>query len=337
MNYETIRLDKSMYKGGESFSARLEQLDPSAVYQGTPLEGLDAYQRQLKRFDIRVSGPRSSSIEKFFSTADSAALFPEYVTRAVRQGMEEGEILSAILASRTAIDSMDYRSIALGEAPEDLELKEVAEGSAIPTTEIKLKESLVKLKKRGRMLSASYEAIRFQRLDLFTAALRQIGSYIAKSQLADAVAVLMNGDGNEGSAAAVTTTTGEALAYRDLVGMWQRFDGYRMDTLLASPDMAAAILNLPEMVSPTAGLNFQATGRLGTPLGAALLKSSAVPAGTVIALDSRSALEMVVAGEVNVDHDRLIDTQLERAAVTSIAGFAKLFPGAVQVLKLKTG
>ena len=87
MNYETIRLDKSMYKGGESFSARLEQLDPSAVYQGTPLEGLDAYQRQLKRFDIRVSGPRSSSIEKFFSTADSAALFPEYVTRAVRQGM----------------------------------------------------------------------------------------------------------------------------------------------------------------------------------------------------------------------------------------------------------
>ena len=100
--------------------------------------------------------------------------------------------------------------------------------------------------------------------------------------------------------------------------------------------MAAAILNLPEMVSPTAGLNFQATGRLGTPLGAALLKSSAVPAGTVIALDSRSALEMVVAGEVNVDHDRLIDTQLERAAVTSIAGFAKLFPGAVQVLKLKT-
>ena len=335
MNYETIRLDKSMYKGGESFSARLEQLDPSAVYQGTPLEGLDAYQRQLKRFDIRVSGPRSSSIEKFFSTADSAALFPEYVTRAVRQGMEEGEILSAILASRTAIDSMDYRTISLGEAPEDLELKEVAEGSAIPTTEIKLKESLVKLKKRGRMLSASYEAIRFQRLDLFTVALRQIGGCIARSQLEDAVDTLINGDGSEGSGAEILETAGAQLAYGDLVKLWEKFDGYRMDRLLASPDMAAAILNLPQMSSPAAGLNFQATGRLGTPLGAVLLKSSAVPSGTVIALDSSCALEMAVAGEVSVDYDKLIDCQLERAAITSIAGFAKLFPDAVKVLSLK--
>ena len=32
--------------------------------------------------------------------------------------------------------------------------------------------------KRGRMLVASYEAIRFQRLDLFTVTLKQIGAYI---------------------------------------------------------------------------------------------------------------------------------------------------------------
>ena len=102
-----------------------------------------------------MSGPRSSSIEKFFSTADSAALFPEYVTRAVRQGMEEGEILSAILASRTAIDSMDYRTISLEEAGQALDPMEVAEGAVIPRTDLKLKEGLVRLKKRGRMLCAS--------------------------------------------------------------------------------------------------------------------------------------------------------------------------------------
>ncbi len=335
MNYETIRLDKSMYKGGGSFAARLEELDPSGQYRGTPLEGLDAYQRQLKRFDIRVGGPQSSPIGKFFSTADSAALFPEYVSRAVRQGMEEGKTLSAILASRTAIDSMDYRSIALTQEKEKLELMEVAEGAMIPRTDIALKESLVHLKKRGRMLCASYEAIRFQRLDLFTVALRQIGSYIAKSQLEDAVDVLINGDGSQGSGAEILETAGTALAYTDLVKLWEKFDGFRMNTLLASPDMAAAILNLKEMASPTAGLGFQATGQLGTPLGAVLLKSSAVPEGTVIALDSGCALEMAVAGEVTVDYDKLIDCQLERAAVTSIAGFAKLFPQAVKVLTLK--
>ena len=60
----------------------------------------------------------------------------------------------------------------------------------------------MRLTKRGRMLVASYEAVRFQKLDLFSVMLRQIGSYIQKMQLADAVDVLTKGDGN-GNAATV--------------------------------------------------------------------------------------------------------------------------------------
>ena len=51
MNYQNIKLDKSMYKSGVPFSAQLEKLDPSANYAGTDLAGMDAFQRQLKRFD----------------------------------------------------------------------------------------------------------------------------------------------------------------------------------------------------------------------------------------------------------------------------------------------
>ena len=36
--------------------------------------------------------------------------------------------------------------------------------------------------------------------------------------------------------------------------------------------------------------------------------------------------------EVTVEYDKLIDRQLERAAITSISGFAKLFDGASKVL-----
>jgi len=35
---------------------------------------------------------------------------------------------------------------------------------------------------------------------------------------------------------------------------------------------------------------------------------------------------------VNVEYDKLINTQLERASVTSIYGFSKIFPDAVKVL-----
>ena len=49
------------------------------------------------------------------------------------------------------------------------------------------------------------------------------------------------------------------------------------------------------------------------------------------------ALEQGVGVEVMVEYDKLIDRQLERAAITSISGFAKLFADASKVLKLSGG
>ncbi len=112
-HYENIRLEKGMYgRSGTSFAQTLEELDPSEHYKGTSLEGMDAFQRQLKRFDIRVKGAGSDCVEKFFHTTESAVLFPEFVSRVVRQGLEEGSILPDITATVTRFDGMDYRSIA---------------------------------------------------------------------------------------------------------------------------------------------------------------------------------------------------------------------------------
>ena len=112
MAFDNIHLEKGMYhEAGRSFTQVLEQLDPSEGYRGTPLENTDAFQRQLKRFGIRVKGAGSDTVEKFFSTFESAVLFPEFLARAVRQGMDEANILPAITATVTRIDAMDYRSI----------------------------------------------------------------------------------------------------------------------------------------------------------------------------------------------------------------------------------
>ena len=56
--------------------------------------------------------------------------------------------------------------------------------------------------------------------------------------------------------------------------------------------------------------------------------------GKLIGLDSRFALEMVQGSDVIVEYDKLIDRQLERAAITTIAGFAKLFQDAGKVLEV---
>lgn len=329
-NFDNIRLEKGLYCGG-SFTGALESIDPSENYKGSALEGLDAYQRQLKRFDIKVSGAGSDVVEKFFKTSDSATLFPEYVARAVRQGMEEANVLPKLVASVTNIDSLDYRSIMSVPTDDDKALKEVAEGAAIPQTVVKTRENLVKLRKRGRMLVASYEAIRFQRLDLFTVTLRQIGAYIAKAQLADAIDVILNGDGND-NAAAETSAAGSSLTYADLVNLWKDLDPYEMNVLIANNADAVNMLNFSEFKDSAAGLNFHATGKMITPIGAELIRSSFLESGKIIGLDKNCALEMVKAGDVLTEYDKLIDRQLERAAITSIAGFAKIFTDASRVL-----
>ena len=338
-HFENIKLEKGMYgRSGRSFSQTLEEMDPSEHYRGTPLEGLDAFQRQLKRFDIHVKGAGSDMVEKFFHTSDSAVLFPEFVSRVVRQGMEEESILPAITATVTRFDGMDYRSIASVPSEEDKKLRRVEEGARIPETTVRTQENLVHLHKRGRMLVASYEAIRFQRLDLFSVTLRQIGAYISRMHLEDAIAVLRDGDGNENAAAEYTigttpiTGTKGTLTYDALLEFWSQFDPYTMNTMLVGGDVMLAMLKLDEFQNPLTGLNFQGTGTLTTPLGAKLLRTSAMPAGILIGLDRNYALEQICGSEVTVEYDKLIDRQLERAAITSISGFAKLFTEASKVL-----
>ena len=341
MAFDNLRLEKGMYRQeGMSFTQVLESLDPSENYRGTALEGTDAFQRQLKRFGIRVKGAGSSPVEKFFRTMDSAVLFPEYIARTVRQGLEENDILPDIVATTTVIDSLDYRSIYSNPTDEDLDLEDVEEGAAIPETEVKTKEHLVKLSKRGRMLVASYEALRFQKLDLFSVMLRQIGAHIQKQQIADAVKVILDGDGNDNAAVqyAVGTDpisgTKGTLGYDQLVEFWGQFDPYTMNTILCSTGTMTKLLKVPELQNPMTGLNFQGTGKLSTPLGAQLHRTSAVADGVILGLDNRYALELVRAGDVLVEYDKLIDRQLERAAITSIAGFGKICDGAAAVLNV---
>lgn len=62
MTFDTIKLDKGLYTSDKGFTSSLEAIDPSENYKGTELEGLDAYERQLKRFDIKVKGPKSDPI-----------------------------------------------------------------------------------------------------------------------------------------------------------------------------------------------------------------------------------------------------------------------------------
>ncbi len=333
--YETMKLEKGMYGiSGKSFTQVLEELDPSRNYTGTPLAGLDAYQRQLKRFDIKVGGEDCDTVERFFQTSESAALFPEFITRAVQQGIDRANKLSSMVATVTRIDAPDYRAITVADQLADGETKLAAaanEGEALPTTVIQNQSSLVTMQKYGRLIQSSYEALRFHKLDLFAVTLRQIGAEIARAQLTQAAAVLLEGDGS-GNAAAVTELTA-APDYSEMLKLWGKVAPFELNTLVASTATMRDLLNITEFKDAVAGLNFQGSGCLGTPMGAELIHVPDFTDGVVLGFDKTCALEMVQAGDVLLDYDKLIDRQIECASVSVISGFAKIYPDAVSALR----
>lgn len=151
--YKDLKLEKGMYHiTGKSFSEVLESMDPSGGYAETPLAGLDAYERQLKRFDIHVSGSHCDRVEKFFSTTDSAVLFPEFIRRAIRSGMEQS-VLSDLVAVHTLSPGGEYQPAVLTDTA--AYSTKTTQGNALPTASYLEAVTTTRLNKFGRSIHAS--------------------------------------------------------------------------------------------------------------------------------------------------------------------------------------
>lgn len=328
--YDSIKLEKGMYNvGGKSFTKILEELDPSENYKGTALEGLDAYQRQLKRFGIKVSGAECDKVEKFFSATDSAVLFPEFIARAVRQGLEACNIIPSLIAAHTVIDGIDYRAIK-SETEELTSSNTGEEGKLLRAVNVTTNNTLVSLKKYGRLFSSTYEALRFQNLDVVTVIFKQIGMDLAGEQIQDAVSALVSSGST--AAAEVSAATSGTLTYADILNLWANLAPYEPNVMIASANTIKDIMALDEMKDAHAGLSFHGTGKLVTPAGAKLIMSSGVADGKIVGLDKNFALQMIQSGNVLVEYDKLIDKQLNTASVSITSGFSRIFDDAVKVL-----
>ena len=329
--FESIYLEKGMYNhAGSTFTGVLESLDPSENYVGTALEGLDAYQRQLKRYGIRVKGAGASTVEKFFENSQTAVLFPEFVSRAVMAGIESDATLPAVVAATSETDGVDFRALTMPAGT----VAAVTESTEMTEANFAFGETASPLSRYGLTVTASYETLRAQKLDALAILLAGVGKSLAHAYLNDAVDALKND--------ATTYTIGDehiggtkgTLDYAALIAFWNQFDTCELNTMLCSRDVAATLLQMPEFRDAAAGLDFQGTGKLITPLGATLIPCSALEKGEIIGIDRTRALEMVTSPAICVETDRLISRRLDRIVVSGAAGFAKLCTDASKILKV---
>ena len=135
-----------------------------------------------------------------------------------------------------------------------------------------------------------------------------------------------------------TTYNDNVLGDIGSFGGFYSISGEKMEepVLVAGTDGIQKLLAIDEFKDAQAGLNFQGTGKLCTPLGATLVHVPGMAAGKIIALDKSCALEMVQSGDICVDSGKLIDRQLDEISISATAGFARIFSGAAQGVSYTT-
>lgn len=321
-NYKNIKLEKGMYHlANKSFLQALEDADPVSAYANTPMAKLDAYERQLKRFDIRVSGVHCDKVEKFFTTTESAVLFPEFIRRAVMQGMEEA-VLSDITAVISRSESNRYQGCQLTDSAD---YATTTASATMPISMILESANLITLEKYGRLIHASYEAVRQQRLDVFAVMLRRIGCQLAGSVVSAALSALK-------TVANTSKTTVSTLSYADLADLYGSFRGFHMKALLASPAVMAQILVMEQMLETSS----TDVTEIRLPFGTRLINCPQLDDASILGLDTDFALEQIQSSEVVLETDKLIDRQLDQIGISINIGFRVLMEGAVKMISIAT-
>lgn len=141
-------------------------------------------------------------------------LFPAWVETTLRENLYETDLLPYVVTTRVGVDGTTVQSPTLDlTSPTNkkaITKARIAEGADIPTGKITIGERAITLWKHGRAIELTYEAARRMRIELFQRQMRAIASDLAHQEVEAAIDVLVNGDGNTGSAATKLMTTGTA-------------------------------------------------------------------------------------------------------------------------------
>lgn len=368
-----------------NLSSYLEEHDPST--DDDRRQGLDAFRRMLAACEIRAASEgsqMSDSMGVWDRDATTRALFPEFARRAYYGQRAQAQFLSGdfavgtiqrpydedttlrIIETEPAIpltevvfrtrlnDGADYRARYLtAPAPADIRLRRVAEAAEIPRFKLTEGARTIRLPKFGGGFEASYEASRRLQIEDFAVYLRLVRIQDEVDQVSAAVDVMVNGDGNSGTAGTVVNLTAldpATTANNLTITAWINFlmqwsNPYQMTGVIGQQAAIAKMLLLN--LGTTNTMASQASGvptalrqdfvpmNNRTAQGIRWGVSTDAPAGKLVGFDGRVAVEHVVERGSEIEEaDRWITRQTEALVFSRNESFAVFNTAAVRVLNL---
>lgn len=377
-------------QAGMSVSAYLEKQDPSdhEDNKNSKLDAFGRVMREVEIIPTSnpAAGIWASKIEDFIDDEESRAVFLEWTQRTYRRAkygkspntraiITTDELLntplrpyadqagvqldrfrpelplSALVAVDTPITGTAYRSVYMDDTMfDDVNYARVNELAEIPMAALRTASEETRLHKYGRGIEWSYESVREQRLDKVALFIAELALKTEEEKTAYVVDLLVNGDGNAGTAADVVDSTDlDSASTTDLtLAAYLLFkkqfrSPYRPNVFLGNAMSVTALemlpigtTNIPYVTLPpnSAIGNLQplADNNYGANIGYATVDS--LPDSTLLAIDSRFALERVSQiGSRITESDKFITRQSNVVVFTETEGWKILSKHANKLLE----
>jgi hypothetical protein len=297
--------------------------------------------------------PSTNLTQRLITSADEAvgtAMRPIIDNAEVRQRQLTADISVAdIVSVDTAVDGNTYRTIYIDEAtPGDIRFVRVTEHAEIPMALVSTSEQEIGLFKYARGIEVSDEARRRGRIDKLGLFLAQVAVQQEADKVAQAMHVLINGDGNANTSATeydLTTLDPAATAGTLSLKGWVRYKmqfnrGFSLDTVIGreSDIIQLLLLNTGSANQPITAAFGGAFGEL-IPInrrlqdGVRFAISDEAPSGKLVGFDSAQALERATEVGSNIQETTRFVTRLSDALVMAeVEGYGIIDQRATKVL-----
>lgn len=323
--------------------------------EADPNTKLDGFQRMLKHSGIQTKsiygGKQADQVQAFFRTQESEVLFPEFVSRQVREAIQNDTMLPYLIGTRTTIDTDSYKTFYVDDQPAAQHKVRVGEAAELPTSKIVGRTQNVQLWKYGRAIDYSYEFTKMMKIDMLALFIKRIGMQTAKDKVYDVLDVIENGDGNQNAAATYNLTDLDTAASKGTVSakgflkFLMEFDVFPCDTLIADKDTyvnlvltnttGVGVAQLLWLLSQGQAGGFTITSPQMPNKSLKLFWHEDVTANDLIGINSQYAVEEVtLAGSDISESQKFIKRQVETLTVSEINGYAKMFTEASKILKI---
>lgn len=249
--------------------------------------------------------------------------------------------LDALLARSTPIEGQDYRSLYIVDDlnADAYRMKRVMEGAEIPATTLVSGEHTMQIHKFGRLLRATYEQLRRQRLDRIAFIISRMALQAEVDKGAIVLDTVVNGDGNANTSSTVVALTAlDAAATAGTLTLkgWLNFkrsftSAYMLDVILAQGAAISQLELLPVNTVNGIPLILLTQNQFGSlrNIGASNFNGAIgygemtdAPALKLVGFDSNQTVEEVteIGGQVS-EVERFTNNQTQTLSMTEVVGY----------------